>query len=131
MAVHDFGPVIVEVTPRDFNVVVYRAMGVTVACKRKSRRRWWCLWLCTTRDPVRVRSLRVTCSVNSYTLGWVSQSDKCSECTGINVEAVSQRGFFVPRLAGSFTYSGAVEVDGQVFHFEDSGIYGTGQAPPP
>jgi hypothetical protein len=99
--------------PRDFNIFVYRNMGVNVKCSRE------------------VSRLSVSCSVRNFDGISVTRSDRCTNCSELIVFPIEAGGFLVPQLATSYSYSITGEVDGKPFEFNGSGIYGTGQSPEP
>jgi hypothetical protein len=106
MTLHKFGPISVNVEKRNFFVFFYRAQGVSATC-----------------IGARANRLRITCTTHNLDGSAPTQSDTCTNCDGLNVNATWAWGFNVPLLATGYHYSGSVEVNGQVFDFNGDGVY--------
>lgn len=118
MSVHNIGGERVVVTPIDRNWFFYRTQGISVEVS--PRRRWWCLWICTTTTDVD----SIQCFINlTGAVKRANANDSCADCGSLTVTGPDFWGFSVPRAFDRVSYSGSIKKGSSTFSFEGSEIF--------
>lgn len=116
--VHQAGDRRVEVTKRDQNLFFTRRQGVSI--KVDPKRKWWCVWLCTTTTKVDGISGSIGLTGPG---GEASAEGSCDDCGSKDVMGPRFWGFNVPRAYDRVSYRVLIRDDGQSFSFSGTELW--------